>query len=252
MMLPEIQVLPDSAALARAAAERVSKIAHAAVAEKGYFSLVLAGGSTPKGLYRALAEPAFHERIPWAKTQLYFGDERCVPPDHADSNYRMAREVLLSKISLATSNVVRMPGERLPEEGAAIYESTLRQNFGLRGDQWPSFDLILLGLGDDGHTASLFPGMPALAETRRLVVASDVPGYVSPQVQRLTLTFPVLNAARHVMFLVAGEAKSEAVAAVLADSGPEYSSPASQVRPRTGQTIWFLDRAAAAVLNDAG
>ena len=279
--MPIIEVYPDFSALAAAAAQHYVRVADAAMTERGVFTVALAGGSTPAGLYRLLAEPAWAAQVNWAKTLIFFGDERCVPPDHPWSNYRMAREALLDHVPLPQGNIYRMAGELPPADATADYAGALRRAFDLRGAARPVFDLILLGMGDDGHTASLFPGMPALRERRRLVVATDVPGYVQPAVPRLTLTFPVLNAARHVMFLVAGAGKAQKVRAVfgagqVADAdlpdlpdlafssalrisehperstasvrraqSQDASSPAALVHPTAGQLTWLLDRAAA-------
>jgi len=278
MLKPAIEIYPDPAALALAAARHFVRAATAAVAERGLFTVALAGGSTPAGLYRLLAEPAWAAQVDWGRTLVFFGDERCVPPDHPWSNYRAARETLLQAVPLPPGNIYRMAGELPPVDAAAAYASALRRAFGLRGAGRPIFDLILLGMGDDGHTASLFPGMPALAERRRLVAATDVPGYVQPAVARITLTFPVLNAAHHVLFLVAGASKAAKVRAVLgagqvADAdlpdlafsaapriskhperrpavvrGPQAKDapfPAALVHPTTGRLTWLLDSAAA-------
>ncbi len=278
MTYPTIEIHPDPAALALAAAQHFVRAATAAVAERSRFTVALAGGSTPAELYRLLSRPPYREQIPWEQTLVFFGDERCVPPDHLWSNYRMAREALLDHVPLSPANIHRMAGELAPADAAADYARVIRRTFGLRGAARPVFDLILLGMGDDGHTASLFPGMPALAERRRLVAATDVPGYVQPAVARITLTYPVLNAARHVMFLVAGASKAAKVRAVLgagqvADAdlpdlafsaapriskhperrpaavrGPQSKdapSPAALVHPTTGRLTWLLDCAAA-------
>lgn len=262
---PDIEIYPDPAALAEAAAERVIRAADAALTARGRFTIALAGGSTPAGLYRLLGRPPYRDRIAWERTLVCFGDERCVPPDHPWSNYRMARETLLEAVPLPAANILRMPGELEPVASARSYAAALRRGFGLRGAGRPVFDLILLGMGDDGHTASLFPGMDALHERRRIVVASAVPGYVQPAVPRITLTFPTLNAARDVLFLVAGAGKAEKVRAILGDlravhaERPDGSRPvaaagrrnaaqalpAGQVQPRHGALTWLLDRAAA-------
>lgn len=258
---PAIEIYPDPTALASAAAQHFVRAANAAVAERGIFTVALAGGSTPAGLYRLLAEPAWAAQVDWGRTLVCFGDERCVPPNHPWSNYRSARETLLDAVPLPPANILRMPGELAPAAAAAAYGAALRRAFGLRGTGRPVFDLILLGMGDDGHTASLFPGMPALHERRRIVVASAVPAYVQPAVARVTLTFPVLNAARHVLFLVAGASKTDKARAILGDASLEsvcegrlrYGSrdlgrqafPAGQVQPTHGRLTWLLDRAAA-------
>ncbi len=265
---PEIITLPDPPALAEEAAQRFAAHAAEAIAQRGRFTVALAGGSTPAELYRLLAQTPWREQVDWSRTLIFFGDERCVPPDHAWSNYRMAAAALLDHVPLPPGNIYRMAGERAPTDAARDYAAALRRVFGLAGSARPQFDLVLLGLGDDGHTASLFPGTVALAERRRLVVANEPPGYVQPAVSRITLTFPALNAARTVMFLVAGAGKAEKVRAILAspilgaaepghpernagrfDAGVESKGlPASQVRPRQGRLIWLLDRAAASGL----
>ena len=264
----EIIILSDAGALALEAARRFVSIAAEAVARRGRFSVALAGGSTPAGLYRLLARRPFREQVSWPDVLLYLGDERCVPPDDPRSNYRMIRETLLEGIARRAPPPVRIPPPGLPPpESAAAYAGLLRRDFILRGAARPRFDLILLGVGDDGHTASLFPGMPSLDERRRLAVATDVPGYVLPSVPRITLTLPVLNAAARVMFLVSGTSKAPAVAAILngppgpprylrsgqvhgaAGAGePEDPLPARRVRTRGGQVTWLLDTAAAAGL----
>lgn len=280
----EIVTAADPAALAAAAAQRFAASAAAAMKARGRFTVALAGGSTPAALYRLLSQAPYRGQVDWSRTLVFFGDERCVPPEHPWSNYRMARETLLDHVPLPPENIYRMAGERAPEDAAADYARALRRAFGLRGAARPQFDLILLGMGDDGHTASLFPGTAALMERRRLVVALVPPGYVQPAIPRITLTLPVLNAARHVMFLVAGANKAEKVRAVLgagqiADAnrpdlpdmafssasrisehperrsaavrGPQSKDapfPAALVRPTAGNLTWLLDRAAASSL----
>lgn len=245
--LPEIVTLPDPGTLAEAAAQRFVTFAAEAGAQRGHFAVALAGGNTPAELYRLLAQKPACDQVDWVHTRIFFGDERCVPPDHPWSNYRMARMALLDHVPLPPGNIYRIAGERTPADAAADYATALRGAFGLRGSARPRFDLVLLGLGDDGHTASLFPGTAALAERRRLVVVNEPPGYVQPAVTRVTLTFPVLDAARVVMFLVTGAGKAERVRAVLSDAGSK-DLPAGRVRPRQGQLIWLLDRAAASRL----
>ena len=241
-------VLPDAAAMAQEAARRFVAIAREAVAQRGTFTVALAGGSSPASLYRLLADAPFVDEVDWAHTFVYFGDERCVPPDHPDSNFRMAQAALLARVALPPHNIFRMAGELPPDFAAQAYARILRRNFRLRGGARPCFDLILLGLGEDGHTASLFPGMPALDEHRRLVVWSSVPAYVRPAVSRVTLTLPVLNAGRNVLFLVAGSSKTAALRSAL--SGRELSEPlpARRVQPVQGNLVWLLDTAAAAGL----
>jgi 6-phosphogluconolactonase len=244
----EIVVLPDSTALAHEAARRFAAVAAAAATRRGRFTAALAGGSTPAGLYRLLAHEPYRDQVDWHRTLLYLGDERCVPADDPRSNARMIQETLLVGIGSSPPTVRVPPTELPPPEAAAAYTRQLRRDFGLRGAARPRFDLILLGVGDDGHTASLFPGMPALDEKRRLVVATDVPEYVRPLVPRITFTLPVLNAAEHVIFLAAGASKAPAVAAVLVGSEPENPLPARRVRVPQGRLTWLLDAAAAAGL----
>ena len=242
---PQVLVYEDVGELYRVAASRFVEAVDQAVAIRGQFTVALAGGSTPRGMYARLAESPWRERVPWSAVQVFWGDERCVPPDHPDSNYRMAYEALLSRVPLPAANIHRMAGELDPEKAAEAYSATLREVFGLSGEAVPRFDLVLLGLGSDGHTASLFPGTAALAETQRWVVANFVPRLGA---YRLTLTFPVLNAARQVMFLVTGSGKAEVVARVLEGPRRVMELPAQAVAPTDGQLVWLLDRAAAAQL----
>jgi 6-phosphogluconolactonase len=237
----EIILCRDADDLAHKAAEQWITIAAAAITASGRFAVALSGGSTPKILYSLLATPEFRKRIEWNHVHLFWGDERCVPPDHAESNFRMVREALLSKIDLAPENIHRMSGEKDPATAAVEYEHQLR-NFFLGKTAAPRFDLVLLGLGEDGHTASLFPGSTALKETERWVATSYVERL---HAHRLTLTLPVINAAAQVSFLVAGESKSAIVEALLGNDShpPEY--PADQVRPMTGKLTWFVTQDAA-------
>ncbi len=254
-----VRIAPDAAALMRLAAEEVARRAESAVIARGRFTLALAGGSTPKGLYALLADPTdpFRARVPWRQTHVFFGDERHVPPDHPDSNYGMARATLLAKVPIPPENVHRIRAERTDPAAAALeYEQELRLVFGpgpagagpavvprgLGPGELPRLDLVLLGLGSDGHTASLFPGATALEERTHLAVATWVERL---KTHRITLTLPVLGAARAVVFLVAGAEKAERVADVL--QGPGAALPAGRVRPG-GELIWLLDSAAAAGL----
>jgi 6-phosphogluconolactonase len=229
-------------ALARAAARAFVESAAEAIAERGRFAVALAGGSTPKATYEVLARD-HAEDVDWPNVHVFFGDERTVPPDHEDSNYRMAREALLDR--LPVGSVHRMRGELPPDEAAASYETDLRQFF---GGEFPVLDLVMLGIGEDGHTASLFPGTEALGVTDRLAVANPVPKL---DTTRLTLTVPVLNAAREVRFLVAGRGKAEALAEILEGDAEPREYPAKFVRP-PGGPIWMVDRAAATALHDLG
>ncbi|ABC81213.1 6-phosphogluconolactonase [Anaeromyxobacter dehalogenans] len=235
---PALVRVADPAALARAAAEEVARRAEAAVAARGRFAIALAGGSTPRALYGVLADPAapWRARVPWARTEVWFGDERCVPPDHPDSNYRMAREALLDRVAPAA--VHRIEGERPPADAAARYEAALRQAAGAAGEP-PRLDLVLLGLGADGHTASLFPDSPALRERARWVAAPFVPAVGA---HRVTLTLPVLERARAIAFLVSGAGKRAALERLLAAGPPAI--PAARVRPLDGALLVLADDAA--------
>jgi 6-phosphogluconolactonase len=232
-MTRSVHVLADPHAVARAAADRFVDLATTALAARGRFIISLAGGSTPKETYRLLATPGLCERVDWARLIVLFGDERCVPPDHADSNYRMAKETLLGHAPIPPDQILRMKGELTPKEAAADYERLLSEVLG-----GAEIDLALLGLGPDGHTASLFPGTEALEETSAHVVASYVPKFAA---WRLTLTARYLSTARHVLFLVAGPDKAEALQ--LALEAPPVAVPAQLVRAE--EMEWLVDRAAA-------
>lgn len=236
-----MRVLPDAEALFRAAAEEVVAAAQAAVRGRGRFAIALSGGRTPGGLYGLLAtDDGFRSQVAWARTHVFWSDERHVPPDHPDSNYGMVREALLDHVPLPTANVHRVRAEEGDAtHAAALYEEDLRGFFGVEGADLPRFDLVLLGLGPDGHTASLFPGTAALEETNRLVVATQGPALAA---DRITLTLPVLNHAACVMFLVSGAEKATAVHTVLEDRRKSLL-PAQRVRP-AGRLVWLLDKAA--------
>jgi len=238
-----LTVCADPATLAESAAHLIVDAATEAVRDRGRFLFCLAGGETPRATYACLALPAFSERIPWDRTWIFFGDERAVPPDHPESNYRMAYETLLSKVPIPASQVFRMRGEQSDADGAAAaYAAEVAGAIGTKRGELPRFDVVLLGLGIDGHTASLFPGSPVLREVFRIVAAVHVAAAQIPQ--RLTLTFPVLNAAARVVFLVTGPEKAKIVRTVLSEHG---GLPAALVRPTDGELIWFTDRAAAAL-----
>lgn len=239
----EHRVFENSQALAAAAAEAIVRAAVEAVGARGRFTIALAGGSTPRQTFERLAGQPWSEAMPWDRTLVFFGDERCVPPEHPESNYRMAQETLLGKVAIPPTNVVAMRCDDNPEAAAAAYAARLAEIFGTRRGERPRFDLILLGMGLDGHTASLFPGSPALKEVTRTVIAVHASAAAVPQ--RVTLTLPVLNAAAAVIILVAGAEKAKAVKAVLADGAP---LPAGMVRPVDGRLVWMLDRPAAALL----
>jgi 6-phosphogluconolactonase len=242
----EVRIFDDGGELMRAAAEAIVGDAARAVAERGRFDWALAGGSTPRALYRLLADDPYRVRLPWSAIHFYWGDERHVPPDHADSNYRMAREAMLDRVPVPAENVHRIPAER-PDAAAAAaeYEATLRAIFAVvatTAGEWPRFDLVQLGLGPEGHTASLFPGSPLLAERTRWVAA---PWVEAQHTFRITLTPPVLNHARRAMFLVSGDEKAAALHAVLQGAREPEVYPAQIVE---GNRLWLVDRAAARLL----
>src|SRR5262245_12718224 len=240
---PTLRIVADADALAAEAAALVLEQACAAVAARGRFMLALSGGATPRATYARLAEAPARDRLPWDRTWIFFGDERCVPADHPESNYRTALETLLSKVPVPPAQVHRMRGEDDPEAAAAEYSRVLAETFGTRRGELPRFDLILLGFGVDGHTASLFPGSPALKEIFRPVAAVHAAAAALPQ--RLTLTYPVLNAAACVAFLGSGSEKAKVVKAML---GEGALLPATMVEPTDGVLLWLLDSAAAALL----
>jgi len=249
---PFIRVLVDDEDLCRVAAEEFVRLADEGVRARGHFAVALSGGSTPKTLYRLLAGEGggFRERVPWRHIHVFWGDERHVPPDHPESNFRMAYEAMLSRVPIPPSNVHRIPAEnpdasRVAEE----YARTLREFFGLAGGQLPRFDLILLGLGPDGHTASLFPGTDEVHEQTRLVAA---PWVEKLDAHRITLTPPVLNNAAHVIVLVSGEKKAEMLRAVLEGEYQPDRFPAQVVRPVDGRLVWMVDQAAARLLRLPG
>jgi 6-phosphogluconolactonase len=241
-MMPEIVIVPDAAAVAREAAQRFTALAVEAVDSRGRFSVALSGGSTPGALYRLLAGEPYQEQNPWQGIHLFWGDERCVPPDDPGSNFRLADEALISRVAIPPDHVHRVRGELEPAAAARAYERTLQDYFcGPR----TRLDLVLLGLGGDGHTASLFPGSPALDERERLAVAAMVT-YEDRPAQRVTLTPPAINSAREILFLVTGSAKAGIARAVLQD--PEGNYPAQQIQPTAGRLTWLLDSAAASRL----
>ncbi len=240
-------VEPDAAALTRRAARYIVESVEAAVAARGRARIAISGGSTPKPVFEMLADPAqpWRLRMPWNRLDVFWVDERCVPPDRKDSNYRMTREALLDKVPLDPAQIHRMEGELEPELGAARYESELRNSFRLEGAEAPRFDLIELGLGSNGHTASLFPHTAALHEFGRLVVANQTD---AEQSWRLTLTAPVINRGADVFFLVSSAEKAQVVKEVFAGPyGPERL-PAQLIRPASGILTLLLDQAAAALL----
>lgn len=243
----EYFVEPDAAALAARAARYFVEEAEAAVAARGRARIAISGGSTPKAAFHLLADPAqpWRARMPWDKLELFWVDERCVPPDHPDSNYRMTREALLDHVPLPPAQVHRMEGELEPEVAAARYESELRNSFRLEGAETPRFDLINLGMGPDGHTASLFPHTAALHETSRLAVANHVQ---NKDAWRITLTWPVINQGSSVFFLIGGADKAQILKEVMLGPRDPERLPSQLISPASGILTLFLDKAAAALL----
>lgn len=230
-----LNVLED---LARGAAEHFVAKSSEALAEKDRFTVALSGGSTPKILYGLLADPnePFRDRIAWEKIDFFWSDERHVPPDHADSNYRMAHEALLARVPVSNEQIHRVPSENPNAEAAAqAYEKTIKT---VTRETLPQLDLVLLGLGTDGHTASIFPGSEVLHETKRLVAAPWVEKF---NAHRITMTLPLLNNGKSVVFLVSGAEKAAIVKEVL--KGPE-KYPAQAVKPTRGELLWLLDKEA--------
>ena len=242
----DLRIVPDPPALFQAAADEFASRAIAGVETGGRFTIALSGGSTPKSFFSLLAQND-RDRLPWNKMFFFWGDERHVPPDHPESNYRMAFESLLSKVPVPAGNVFRIPAEK-PDanQAAATYEQTLRDFFQPPAKTFPRFDLILLGMGPDGHTASLFPQTKALQENSRLVVANWVEKF---KTDRITLTLPVINHAAAVMFVVSGQDKAAPLKEVLEGTQPPDLYPSKLIHPENGALIWLVDQAAASALS---
>jgi len=238
-----VEVVEDAAAVARAAAELFVKLAAQAASARRLFRVLLAGGTTPKALYTLLASAEYRSRVDWDRSAFFFGDERAVPPDHPQSNYRMANEVLFRPLGIAESSIHRMKAEAEDlNAAAAAYEGVLRASFGA----FPRFDLVLLGMGSDGHTASLFPRSPVLEEQSRWVApVLDAP---KAPPRRLTVTLPVLNAGHQVLFMVAGRQKAPALREVLEGTAPPEQYPAKCIQPGPERLFWLVDEAAGAEL----
>ncbi len=243
-MKPGIHRYPSLEDLSRAAAEYICEIAEGAIKERGIFTFVLSGGTTPRLLYDKLAKEPYASRVDWQHTHLFWGDERCVPSDNPDSNFSLAFQTLISRVDLPPSNIHRIPAATGSAKAvAAEYEKTLREFFQPAAESdsstsFPSFDLVLLGMGVDGHTASLFPGDEALEERTSWVVAVEGTS-ASPPVPRITLTLPVINEAKCVLFLVSGSSKLKVLQEIL--NNPHTATyPAAQVQP-SGKLLWFID-----------
>jgi 6-phosphogluconolactonase len=244
----EVRILPDAAAIARRTADEFIKAANGAVAARGVFTVALAGGSTPRALYALVADdPSLRAQMPWDKSQFFFGDERHVPPDHKDSNYNMAREAMFSKAPLKPEQIMRIKGEEANTEKAALeYEQTLRAYFQLKDGQLPRFDLVLLGMGDEGHTLSLFPGTKALHPGKRLVVRNWVGKLYT---ERITMTAAVVNQARQVIFAATKADKALALKGVLEGPYEPEQLPSQLIQPECGTLLWLVDPAAGSMLS---
>jgi 6-phosphogluconolactonase len=240
--LTKIHVLLDLEAISHEAASLSVALAKKSIGERGRFVTALSGGSTPRKLYDLLASEPYRGQVDWERVHVFWADERCVPPDHMESNFRLAFDRVLSKVPLPKENIHRIRGEVPPEEGAQDYEKNLRQFF---GTGFPVLDLIILGMGEDGHTASLFPGSESIEETERLVV----PVYLDKSKwARITLTFPVLNHARQIVFLVSGRAKAAVLSEVLGNEDQREKYPAGLIEPVHGQLTWLIDEEAASLM----
>jgi 6-phosphogluconolactonase len=244
-----VHTLDEAEGVARAAAADFADLAREAVRARGRFTVALSGGSTPERLYQLLVEAPHRDRVPWSEVEFFWGDERGVPPDHPDSNYGLAAAGLLRKVPAAPERIHRIRGEGPDLDGAAQeYEAEIARVFGVPpGGPPPRFDLILLGMGSDGHTASLFPYSPALGEGSRWVVSHRVPGLAA---ERVTMTAPLLNAGWEIRVLVTGEDKASALRAVLKGPRDPDRLPAQLIAPGTGRVIWLVDEAAAVELRD--
>ncbi len=254
-MPPKLKIVyyvePDAAALAERAAQYMVEAVEQAAAQRGRARIAISGGSAPKAVFKLLADPSqpWRARMPWDRLELYWVDERCVPPDHPDSNYRMTREALLEHVPLPEEQIHRMEGELEPEVAAARYESALRNSFRLEGAETPPFDLIHLGLGTNGHTASLFPHSAALHEIGRLAVANEVD---DKNAWRITLTWPVINQGAQVFFLSGGAEKAEILKEVFLGPNDPERLPSQLIRPAGGILTLLLDRPAATLLPPVG
>lgn len=239
MAMREVIHCPDAMALFHYGAGLFSRLCRESIDRTGFFTVALSGGSTPRGLFGQLAAEPYRSHISWGDIHFFWGDERCVPPDHPDSNFRMVYEALLSRVPVKDSHIHRPWAEDPdPARAAALYEAEIQQFFSLRNNEFPRFDLILLGMGEDGHTASLFPGSPALQEESRIFVSNYVEKL---QAHRLTLTFPAINSASHVAVLLSGKSKAPVLKRVLEN---DNSYPIQQVSPVHGKLLYIADHEA--------
>lgn len=248
----EYRVFERQDELSRATAEHFVQGIQSAVSARGIARIAISGGGSPKPVFSLLADPnaPYRAAIPWDQLWVFWVDERCVRPEHPDSNYGAARELLLGRVPLPPEHVIRIEGELGPEEAAARYESAIRGHFRLEGAELPIFDVLQLGMGDDGHCASLFPHTAALHEMSRIAVANHVPQ--QKQSWRVTLTWPVINAARDVFFLIDGAAKADPLGRVLTGPYDPETLPSQLIQPQNGRLLFLLDRAAAAHLPAPG
>jgi 6-phosphogluconolactonase len=246
----EVVLLPDAAAITRRAADEFLNAVNEGIAEKDSFTVALAGGSTPKALYTTLtSDPSYSQKIPWAKLHFFFGDERHAPPDSNESNFHMANETLFSKGLIKQEQIVRIKGEYADTEKAALeYEQALRAYFKLKDGEYPRFDLVLLGMGEEGHTLSLFPGTKALHASNRIVVRNWVGKLYT---ERITLTVAAANQAKRVMFSVTRGDKALALKAVLEGPYEPEQLPAQFIQPVNGKLLWLVDKDAGYKLADS-
>ncbi len=245
-MKTEVKILPDLSAISRTAAELFIALGNHAISENKRFTIALAGGSTPKSLYRLLAADEYRNQIDWKKIFFFFGDERNVAPDDDESNFRMANENLLELLEISPENIFRWQTELGgAEEIAEGYEKTITKFFDLPENEFPRFDLILLGMGDDGHTASLFPFSKALRDTGKIAAANYVEKF---DTTRLTLTFPAINNASNIIFLIGGAAKADALREVLEGEPQPEKFPSQNINPKNGNLFWLIDAPAARLL----
>jgi 6-phosphogluconolactonase len=239
----DVFIYADAAELARESARRFAELAEAFTTDAGRGAVALSGGSTPKAMFQVLADKPFSGSLPWRSINFFWGDERCVPPDHSESNFRMANETLLSKVPVPRENIFRIPAEDEDHErAAASYSKTLQKFF---ADEWPHFDLVFLGMGADGHTASLFPGTTALSAGDHIAVANYVEKLQS---WRITLTASAINRARNIIFLVAGADKAPALKEVIRGPRNPERYPSQLIEPSHGELLWMVDEAAASLL----
>jgi 6-phosphogluconolactonase len=241
-----VLIFPDLEALSRVAAEHFALLASEAVAQNGRFLVALSGGSTPQPLFRWLSQPPYNETIPWSQTHIFWGDERLVPADDPGSSYHVAQELLLGHVPIPTDQIHRAKGEMEQETAVADYSQQLKQ-LAEPDRAWPRFDLVLMGLGSDGHTASLFPGAISEAEKTEPVIAVTA-NYDGRPANRISLTPLVFNDARHILFMAVGENKAAALTAVLNHSGTPAQWPAQRIQPHHGSVLWLVDEAAASQL----